>query len=220
MEAQIGIRAVGDPAQHAAGAWEKPAQAQKIVAIVGPSGAGKSTFARRVGTKFGSTVISQDDFLLPEGERAAPGLLAKYDWASLELVIGKLVEGKPAQFSPFHPGLRRRVGIAHVEPQPLLIVEGVAALFSSMIETNAHVRIYVDAPTRLRTQRQIERLDREGQYREIPREAVLAKIHGKKMSEEQIIREQVLRCEWLVDTSGPNLVLQRLPLDARDSRAA
>ncbi len=205
-------RPVGGPWMQALLAQPTRHGAVPMTVLVGPSGGGKSTAARYLARVTGAAVVHQDEFLIPREERRGPDLLAKFDRTEFERVVARLLVGRWAEFTPFDPIERRRVGRRVVEPAARLIVEGIVALFCPLVRFEASARIYVDAPVAMREQRQIERLDREGQYRGVPREEVLAAIAAKKITEDPIVRRQFGFCQWLLDTA--DLIAIPVPVEA------
>jgi adenylate kinase family enzyme len=173
-----------------------------LIAIVGGSGAGKTTLARALAAQFDAVVVSQDWFLRPRPERPSPAFLDKYDFAAMEQALRRLLGGRTVQFAPFDQRTRARGGFITLEPRPVCIVEGVAALYSPLVRRRADVRIFLDAPATEREERQIRRLDEEGWYAGQDRGALRAAIQAKKTTEDPTIRRQAALGQRIVNTAA------------------
>jgi uridine kinase len=171
-----------------------------LAVIVGPSGSGKSTLARAVFEELRGTasVVSQDDFLIPEPDRRSAGLLAKYDFEQMHSAVRDLMQGRRVSFTPFDQQSRTRAGSKTVEPNRVVLVEGVTAAFCGLLRTQTHLGVYVDAPRGLREQRQIQRARDEGHYRGISEQELLARVVSKERFEVPIIRRQRAYCDLVV----------------------
>jgi uridine kinase len=174
------------------------------VVVVGPSGSGKSTLAAEVAGRLGAALISTDDLLIPEAERSGPGLLAKYDLGALDAALARLQAGRPAELVPFDQQTRQRVGHKVMAPSAsgAIVVEGIVALYAARVLATSSLALYVDAPSEVREARQIARLDREGWYRDLPREAIEARIRAKRAAEDTIVSYQLGDCQYAIDTAG------------------
>ena len=186
------------------------------VAVVGPSGGGKSTLAAELAARLGAALVSADDFLIPDTERSAPGLLAKYDLGALDAVLAELHAGRMTAYVPFDQQTRRRRGYRLVRPTAsgAVVVEGIVALFAARVLATSTLALYVDAPPEVREARQLARLDREGWYRDLPRADVEARIRAKRISEDAIVRQQLAHCQYAIGTSTPAPSLTRIVTSA------
>jgi uridine kinase len=182
------------------------------VAVVGPSGSGKSTLAAELAGRQGAALLSADDFLIPEAERSAPGLLAKYELDALDAALADLQAGRPTRFVPFDQQTRRRAGQKVVRPSGsgILVVEGIVALYAARVFATSALAVYVDAPPEVREARQLARLDREGWYRDLPRADVEARVKAKRIAEDPIVYHQLGHCRYQVSTVGPAASLVRI----------
>lgn len=104
-----------------------------VVALDGFSAAGKSTLASALSKRLNGAVVHGDDFYrdIPEAERLelspAAGVEAYFDWQRMRSeAVEPLRQGRPATFQRFDwesgSGL---TGPVTVDPQPVVIVEGV-----------------------------------------------------------------------------------------------
>ena len=175
------------------------------VAVVGPSGGGKSSLAAEVAGHLGAALLSTDEFLIPEAERSAPGLLAKYDLGALDAALARLQTGCTAEFRPFDQHTRQRAGRKVVPPTASggVVVEGIVALYAERVLATSTLALYVDAPPEVREARQLARLDREGWYHDLPRPEIEARIRAKRATEDTIVRCQLARCQYAITTDGP-----------------
>ena len=115
-----------------------------LVGIGGRGGAGKTTLARAVP---GAQVVSTDEFW--NG--------ADFDIPRLEReVVTPLSEGRAARFSSYDWAAKRLRGSRTVEPEGIVVVEGVCALHRLLRDAYA-VRVWVEAPADVRLARGIER---------------------------------------------------------------
>ena len=115
-----------------------------LVGIGGRGGAGKTTLARAVP---GAQVVSTDEFW--NG--------ADFDIPRLEReVVTPLSEGRAGRFSSYDWVAKRLRGSRTVEPEGIVVIEGVCALHSLLRDAYA-VRVWVEAPADVRLARGIER---------------------------------------------------------------
>jgi uridine kinase len=126
-----------------------------VVGLAGASGSGKSTVAKRVGARLGAYVISIETYAvavnhLSFDERAKQDYDAPEgtDVKLLESHIRKYVSGHAieAPIYDFAQHLRIRDRTTHVDPRPLLIVEGILALHYAELRPHYSLSIYLEAP--------------------------------------------------------------------------
>jgi len=119
-----------------------------LVGIGGHGGAGKTTLAHAIP---GAQIVSTDEFWDGEG----------FDVPRLEReVVNPLSEGRAARFSSYDWVEKRLRGSRTVQPEGVVVVEGVCALHRLLRDAFA-VRVWVEAPYDVRLARGIER-DGEG----------------------------------------------------------
>jgi len=115
-----------------------------LVGIGGRGAAGKTTLARAVP---GAQIVSTDEF---------------WDGAGFDIprlgreVVTPLSTGHAARFSSYDWAERRLRGTRKVEPEGIVIVEGVCALHRLLREAYA-VRVWVEAPADVRLARGLAR---------------------------------------------------------------
>lgn len=125
-----------------------------IILIGGGTGSGKSTLASNINGRLSdyTTLISMDDYYkdqssVPEAERE----LINYDSpevVDIELLsnnISKLRSGAAIE-EPIYDFTThtRRIDVIHIEPSPVIIVEGIMALRFESLRSMANIKVYVD----------------------------------------------------------------------------
>ncbi|MGL6278284.1 MAG: uridine kinase family protein, partial [Gaiella sp.] len=135
MDAWAALRLIDDA---------RATRAPVLVGIGGHGAAGKSTLAAHVA---GAQVVRTDEFW--DGAAFDVGRLRHE-------VVEPLLAGRPARFSSWSWTERRAGGERAVEPQGVVIVEGVCALHRTLRDAYA-VRIWVDAPAEVRLARAVAR---------------------------------------------------------------
>ena len=180
-----------------------------VVAVAGGSGSGKTTVARAIGAALpcgASVTLEQDHYYrdrsyLPPDERAKVNydhpdaieleLLARH---VDDLVAGRAVDGPSYDFSAH----ARRAERVHLDPAPVVIVEGILALALPELRTKCDLKLFVDTDADIRLMRRIRR-DLEGrgrsfaqvraQYYETVRPMHLAFVEPSKRFADVIIPE-------------------------------
>jgi uridine kinase len=115
-----------------------------LVGIGGHGGAGKTTLAHMIPK---ARIVGTDEFW--------DGTGFEIDRLSRE-VVEPLRRGEAARFASYDWSAGRARGERVVEPEGIVVVEGVCALHRSLREAYA-VRVWVDAPYDVRLARGIER---------------------------------------------------------------
>ena len=137
-----------------------------VVAITGASGSGKTTFAERLSERLGraSILISHDDYYkhFPEMTEEA----AVYDFDSLDALdndlfvehLGALKAGKPTEIPSYDFATHARIdGTKHVEPAPIILVEGLLIMADPALRELFDLIIYMDTDPDVRVLRRVER---------------------------------------------------------------
>jgi len=172
----------------------------RLAVIAGPSASGKTTFSKRLAIQLLASGIhpyplAMDDYFCPRAELFkrfgedvdfdSPDAL---DLSLLHEDLHRLVRGEPVELPRynFHTGLREKGDTAKLEPNQILLVEGIHGLipeFLDDIPAKACFRIFVSALTQLNLDchnrvsttdtRLIRRIVRDATYRGYSAEGTL-----------------------------------------------
>ena len=138
----------------------------KLIGITGGSGSGKSTVVRRIKeAQPESVLISQDSYY-----RSAPFIsnenITAYnfdhpDAFDMDLMLSNLMDlkdGKACMMPQYdfvhHTRLDEYV---HVEPKPLIIIDGLMIFYDKRIRDLLDLKLYVDTPPDIRFIRRLQR---------------------------------------------------------------
>lgn len=133
-----------------------------LIGIGGGSAGGKSSFARvlyRLAGAGAATIVELDRFYLPKSRRQS---LSFDEPAALELSLAEAVladlqrEGY-ADLPIYDFETHDRVGSQRVTCTPVILVEGLFALWHASLRDRLDVKIYVDAPHEQRLARRMHR---------------------------------------------------------------
>jgi len=140
-----------------------------IIGIAGGTGSGKSTVVKKIIeqlTILQVAVIPQDSYYKKAPEGVPLEALRKmnydhpdaFDWKLLEEHVGRLRKGFSIE-QPTYSVLTcdRGTDTIHVEPAPVIIVEGIMALYHKPLRELMDLRIFVDADPDERLIRVIQR---------------------------------------------------------------
>ena len=180
-----------------------------VVAVAGGSGSGKTTVARAIGKALppgASVTLEQDHYYrdrseLPLAERAK----VNYDHPDAiefellqhhidELVAGRSVERPNYDFA----GHGRKAESVHLDPAPVVVVEGILALALPEMRSRFDLKVFVDTDADIRLMRRIRRdLEERGrsfaqvraQYYESVRPMHLAFVEPSKRFADVIVPE-------------------------------
>jgi len=138
----------------------------KVIGITGGSGSGKSTIVRKISEASKNFVfIAQDNYYRSAAFVNNSNITAfnfdhpdAFDNDLLYQNLKDLKEGKSVDI-PQYDFVRhcRRDETIHVEPAPLIIVEGLMVLFDPRIRGLLDLKIYVDTPDDIRFIRRLQR---------------------------------------------------------------
>jgi len=138
-----------------------------VVAITGASGSGKTTFAERLHERLGhaSVVISHDDYYKHRPDMTDEEAVF-YDFDSLDALdndlfiehLGALKAGKPAEIPSYDFATHSRIDRdKHVEPAPVILVEGLLVIADPALRELFDLVIYMDSDSDVRVLRRVER---------------------------------------------------------------
>lgn len=131
-----------------------------IIIMAGGTASGKTSIAAEFAQRYECLIIHHDryykDILFPpDANFDEPEAL---DNALLALHLKELKGGKAVELPIYHfPTHRRLRDTERVEPQELIIVEGILTLAATEIADQGDVHIFVDAPDDIRLARRLQR---------------------------------------------------------------
>ena len=139
-----------------------------IIGIAGGTGPGKTTVVRKIVEALPPNyvaVVPQDSYYndtthMTDEERKAINFdhPDAFDWRLLIKQIGELKEGRAIEQPTYSYILSNRLPeTVHVEPKPVIIVEGIMALVNRKLRDMMDLKIYVDCDSDVRLIRNIQR---------------------------------------------------------------
>jgi len=174
--------------------WLSDCEAGQTLLIGGLGRSGKSCWAsifrealRSRG--LGAVVLPLDAWLLPGDSRGSGGVLGRFDVPAIEALAMQLGRRSEVLEVPL-PGydrLTRQVfasgEVQRIEPEDVVIVEGVPALTLESLRATAATRFYVDCPEEVHRRR----FWREYRWRGLAEEEVAALYAGREGDEHPLI---------------------------------
>lgn len=136
-----------------------------FVPIAGGTGSGKTTLARAVAAQIQAPIISIDDYYRPldhmtfeEREKVNFDCPDAIDHDLLISHLQTLLEGRPIELPQYDFSRHTRAPRQeHLEPAPVVLIEGIFALCWAELNELCPIRVYVETPKLLRFQRRLER---------------------------------------------------------------
>ena len=139
-----------------------------IIGIAGGTGSGKTTVVRKIVEALPPNyvaVVPQDSYYndtthMTDEERKAINFdhPDAFDWRLLIKQIVELKEGRAIEQPTYSYILSNRLPeTVHVEPKPVIIVEGIMALVNRKLRDMMDLKIYVDCDSDVRLIRNIQR---------------------------------------------------------------
>ena len=138
-----------------------------VIGIAGGTGAGKTTVARLIARHVGESVtrIPLDNYYeeqshLPMAERDATNYdhPDAFEWELLREQVSTLLDGEPVEMPTYDFEIHNRTDeTIRVESTPVVIVEGIFALYDDDIRDLCDLRLYVETDADVRILRRIER---------------------------------------------------------------
>ena len=139
-----------------------------IIGVAGGSGSGKSTVSRQVLSTFGTEMVSvvmQDDYycdqsdLTPEERRKQNyDHPQAFDWPLLVEHVRALRNGEAIEMPEYDFTIDNRSNkTIHVKPAPVIVIEGLFALYDADLRKMMSLKIFVDTAADVRFIRRMQR---------------------------------------------------------------
>ncbi len=139
-----------------------------VIGVAGGSGSGKSTVTREVLASIGPemvAVVMQDDYYLdqthmsPEDRRKTnydhPDA---FDWPLMMQHVQALRRGEAIEMPEYDFALHNRSSkTIHVKPAPVIVIEGLFALFDADLRKMMSLKVFVDTAPDVRFIRRLQR---------------------------------------------------------------
>lgn len=138
----------------------------KIIGITGGSGSGKSTIVRKISEVISDFVFIPQDNYYHSAEYISNENITAYnfdhpdafDTALLYQHLSELKEGNAIEMPQYDfVHHHRRKDRVHVDPRPLVIIEGLMVLYDPQIRDLLDLKLYVDTPDDIRFIRRLNR---------------------------------------------------------------
>ena len=139
-----------------------------VIGVAGGSGSGKSTVTRQVLASVGpgmASVLYQDDYYLDQTE-LSPEERRKinydhpdaFDWPLMMQHLQALRRGEPVEMPTYDFTAHNRASqTITVQPAPVIVVEGLFALFDADLRKMMSLKIFVDTAPDVRFIRRLQR---------------------------------------------------------------
>jgi uridine kinase len=137
-----------------------------LIGIAGGSGAGKTTVAQQVTEDVADVrVLPLDNYYrdrstLPPGERARINYdhPDAFDWELVRDHLDSLESGDPIEMPQYDFEDHCRTDeTVHVDPAPVVVIEGILALYDDAVRERLDLRLYVETDADVRVLRRIQR---------------------------------------------------------------
>ena len=139
-----------------------------VIGVAGGSGSGKSTVTQQVLASFGTELVSvvmQDDYYCDQSHLTAEVRRKTnydhpqaFDWPLLVQQVQALRRGEAIEMPDYDfPIDNRSSKTIHVKPAPVIVVEGLFALFDPDLRKMMSLKIFVDTAPDVRFIRRMQR---------------------------------------------------------------
>jgi len=157
-----------------------------IIGVAGGSASGKSTLTRRVVEAIGAdkaAVIVQDNYYLDQRQQPLEERLHNnydhphaFDWPLLIRHVDALRNGRPIEMPVYDFATHTRASqTLTVAPAPVIVVEGIFALYDAALRDMMSLKIFVDTDADVRF---IRRLSRDIEERGRTMDSVMAQYQA------------------------------------------
>lgn len=145
-----------------------PTHSPFVIGVAGGSGSGKSTVTREVLASVGpgmAAVVMQDDYYLDQPELSFEERCKlnydhpdAFDWPLLMQHLADLRAGKAIEMPVYDFTVHRRSDkTITVQPAPIIVVEGLFALFDPALRKMMSLKVFVDTAADVRFIRRLQR---------------------------------------------------------------
>jgi uridine kinase len=139
-----------------------------IIAITGGSGSGKTTFAKKIRDELGAqncAIMFQDSYYFDQSSKFdGDGGSVNFDHPDsidFDLLVNDLIKlknGKSVNIPIYDFATHRRLSeTEHMEPHPIILVDGILILTNSKLRQAFNEAIFIDVPEELRFTRRLKR---------------------------------------------------------------
>ncbi len=176
-----------------------------IIGITGGTGSGKSFIAEKIHNSIlnRSVIFKLDNYYLPLNKQPLDenGLYnfdtpQSLDFNCFETDLRKLIGGEKLKMKQYNFNFRDRIVHIEIEPQPVIILEGLFLFYRKSVFKMCDIKIFVDASLEIRIKR---RLKRDVQERGYSRDNVLYKFENHvKPAHFKYIEPLKAKCDFVI----------------------
>lgn len=139
-----------------------------VIGVAGGSGSGKSTVTREVLKSIGpemAAVVMQDDYYIDQSYMSPPDRRktnydhpAAFDWPLMVQHVQALLHGEAIEMPEYDFAADNRSSkTITVKPAPVIVIEGLFALFDADLRAMMSLKIFVDTAADVRFIRRLQR---------------------------------------------------------------
>ena len=182
-----------------------------FIGIAGGTGSGKTTLTEHLAARFGSdiSVVHHDNYYKRQDRPFAERCLQNYDhpdafdWTLFTEHVRKLKAGHAIEMPTYsYAEFSRLPETVHIEPRPVIIVEGIMVLLNKKLRDMMDLKIFVDTDS---DERLIRNIQRDVVERGRTLEMVLDRyLRMKKPMHEQFIEPTKKYADLIIPLGGEN----------------
>jgi uridine kinase len=139
-----------------------------VIGVAGGSGSGKSTVTREVLASIGpemAAVVMQDDYYLDQTDMSPQDRRKTnydhpdaFDWPLMMQHVQALRRGESIEMPEYDFALHNRSSTTiHIKPAPVIVIEGLFALYDAELRKMMSLKIFVDTAPDVRFIRRLQR---------------------------------------------------------------